>query len=231
MCRHRVLRNLALVFAAVWLTNCLTVNISVNFPEAAVESAADEINREIRGDVFTEKPAGLPSEGTPEERSHLQLPNVAAGARFALSFGLPSAHAQDTKIDLKTTNPIIRKINAQRAERAKALNEFLSKAYIGEATDGYLREMSAIESLPLMELAKARREVAQENKDREALYQEFAKINTLPIRDVVRVFAESNRKWLLAGQFYMSARGEWVKKTKAEEERDRKELKEKGLLE
>lgn len=219
MSRHRTLIVFVVIPFALWGVSCVTVNINVTFPEAEVEDAADEINREIRGDIFEE----------PEGSSRLIGPR--AWPRISIALGLPAASAAEPQIDLKTTNPVIRKLNAQRTARAKAINEYLSKAYIGEATDGYLKEMSAIESLALMELAKVRREIVQENKDRESLYQEFAKINNLPVKDVARVFADSNRKWLLADQHYMNPKGDWVKKTKAEEERDRKELKEKGLLE
>lgn len=222
MLRNRALIAVSVFLGTFWLTNCLTVNITVNFPEAEVEDAADEINREIRGDIFQE----------PEGSSWLDLPARWLPFRLAVSFALPAAHAQEAEIDLKTTNPVIRKLNQQRKDRAKIVNGYLAKAYIGEGTDGYLKEMSAIESLALMELAKARQAIKQENQDRKALYEEFAKINNnLPVKAVARVFADSNRKWLLAGQHYMNQKGEWVKKTKAEEERDRKELKEKGLLE
>jgi uncharacterized protein YdbL (DUF1318 family) len=221
MLRNRTFVGISMFLAAFWLTNCLTVNITVNFPEAEVEEAADEINREIRGDIFQES----------DESSWLDLPGWWSRFRVAVSLGLPAAHAQQPEIDLKTTNPVIRKLNQQRKDRAKVLNEYLAKAYIGEGTDGYLKEMSAIESLALMELAKARQAIKQENQDRKGLYEQFSKINNnLPVESVARVFAESNRKWLLAGQHYMNQKGEWVKKTKAEEERDRKELKEKDLL-
>jgi uncharacterized protein YdbL (DUF1318 family) len=224
MFRSRPIRFILVTLVAVWITNCVTVNITVNFPEAAVEEAADEINREIRGDIFEEAEEGQPS-------SWLNLPLRRSPIRVAVHFGTVSAHAQPAQIDLKVTNPVIRKLNKQRAERAKTINQYLAKAYIGEGTDGYLKEMSAIESLALMELAKTRQEVKKENTDRKALYQEFANINDLPFDKVAEVFAESNRKWLLAGQYYMNKKGNWLKKTKEEEERDRKELKEKGLLE
>jgi len=233
MIRKRLGMNLGLFAAAVLLTNCLTVNITVNFPEAEVENAADRMNRDIRGDIFSgENEATAPAEApaAPEGSSWLRLPDPFALARLRVSFGMPAAHAQDEKIDLKTTNPIIRKIKEQRAARAKQINQFLSNGSVGEGNDGYLKEGPKIDALDLMQLAKVRQILKAENDDRKALYNEFAKINDLPVEKVAKTFADSNQKWLLAGQYYQNQDKKWVEKTKEQEEKDRKELKAKGLL-
>jgi uncharacterized protein YdbL (DUF1318 family) len=220
----RILLNVFAILLAVSLTNCLTVNVTVNFPEAEVENAADEINKDIRGDFFEEEPAAE----APESTSWLRVPNPFA--RVTLAFGLPSACAQDEEPNLKVTNPIIRKINEQREKRAKKIDEYLSKGYVGEGKDGSLHERPAIEALDLMQMAQVRKTIKEENADRKTLYEEFAKINNLPVERVAKVFADSNRKWLKAGQHYQKDNGEWVKKTQEQYEKDRKELKEKGLL-
>jgi uncharacterized protein YdbL (DUF1318 family) len=207
----------------VSLTNCLTVNVTVNFPEAEVENAADEINKDIRGDIFEEEPVEEPAAEASENTSWLRVPNPFAGV--TLAFGLPSAYAQDEKIDLKVTNPIIRKINEQRGKRAKTIDGYLTRA-----KDGYLSERPGIEALDLMQMAQTRKTVKEENADRKTLYEEFAKINSLPVEKVAKTFADSNRKWLKAGQEYQKDSGEWVKKTQEQYEKDRKELKAKGLL-
>jgi uncharacterized protein YdbL (DUF1318 family) len=212
-------RFLGLLAVAFCLSNCLVVNIQVTFPEKAVESAAENIESQVRDGVLDEAGA---AKGTSFAPSHFPW-------RIAISFGMPSASAAEPAIDFAQTNPVIRKIVETRTERFRGINTYLTSGYIGEATDGYLLELKDVK-VPLAELAQLRKQLKAENDDRKRLFEEISKINKITGKDVIKVqtvWAQTNRKKLLADQFYMDKDGKWLKKTKAEYEKDKKELDEK----
>ncbi len=223
MTKHSAWRFLGLFALVFCLSNCLVVNINVTFPEKALQTAAESIESEVRGDVI--------GEPTPEKGTSF-VPSLFHW-RIAFSFGMPSACAAEPEaepaIDFKQTNPVIRKIVATRKERFTQLNKYLSSGYIGEATDGYLQELKEFK-VPLADLAKLRKELKAENNDRKRLFGEIATINKITGKDVIKVgtvWAKTNRKMLLAAQYYMAKDGKWIKKTKEEYEKDKKELEEK----
>lgn len=195
-----------LVFMGFWVTACVTVNIY--FPAAAAEKAADRIIQDvwdIRPEAEQEQPT--PQGGWLETWSDRRL---ALGER-ALNIILPTALAQQVEIDIST--PAINRIKQRMEARHQQLKPYYDSGAVGLTQDGLLsvRDLSVI---PLPERNKVRQWVAEENRDRSALYREIAIANNhAEWEDEIRnTFA---RRWIAnarPGWWYQDKAGNWRKK-------------------
>jgi len=130
-------------------------------------------------------------------------------AWFALAFaGL--AHAQ-ANIEIDT--PAINVLKKSMQARFTALSPYLESGAVGLTKDGMvaLRDANAV---PLPKRAEASAAVADENKDRAALYREIARANGKPEweGDIKNTFGERWISRASAGWYYQNAQGQWVKK-------------------
>lgn len=169
------------------LVGCVTIPINIYFPAAAIENAAEKIETEVRG-------------ATPEQSS-----------RVVPSFFIQRAYAVDVNVE----TPKIRKIVESRKARFPQVDQMLSDGFAGEGNNGYLKEKDRGVYGDLKKLADARRVMAEENKDRKELYLEIVRANNIPeekVKEVEKIFAETNRGKLKAGQYYEDETGAWVKK-------------------
>lgn len=194
--------HMSLVFLVVALaTSCVTLNITIQFPEAQVEEAAEKIESEVRGE------AEEPGMESPSSWAPVWPIRVTLASR--------AAYAAEPNLDIET--PEIRRIVESRKARWPNIVPLLDKGFVGEALDGTLKEVDP-SVLSIRDLAQARQLVKAENKDRTDLYAEIAKANNLPASDVPKIaakFAEVNRDKLKAGQYYekkVDGKTEWVKK-------------------
>ena len=187
--------RLAGVVWAVLLIGCVSTTVNIYFPEDQIESAADEIERDVRGidSATSERPA--------------------QSAVFPALW--QTAHAA---VDFDIDTPKIRKIRTSREERFPKVNALLNDGFAGEGNNGYLKERDrAVYASDLKKLSEARKVMAEENKDRREQYIEIARANNIAesdVKQIEEVFAKKIRELLKEGQYYEDDKGEWVKKKK-----------------
>lgn len=179
---------------------CVTINIY--FPAAAAEKAADKVIQEVWG----ETPAA-PAEPPPgPQGSAAPLGSKAAGWS-PLDLVVPPAHAQgQANIDIDT--PAIRQITASMQARHARLAPYYASGAVGLTANGELavRDPGAV---PLQDRRTVNQLVADDNRDRGALYREVAQANGHPEweADIRNTFA---RRWVAnapAGWWYQGAGG------------------------
>lgn len=201
----RRLVPLKLALVSVLIAACVTIN--VYFPAAAAEKAADKIIEDVWGK--DQAPAATPpSDKTSSVVPHAQRVLLAA-AGAVLDFVVPAAHAQ---ADLDVATPEIRAITASMEGRHGSLAQYYGSGAIGLTGDGMV-EVRDQNAIPLPERNQARQLVAEENKDRAALYAAIAKANGHPEweADIRETFA---KRWIAkaqAGWWYKDAGG-WKQK-------------------
>jgi uncharacterized protein YdbL (DUF1318 family) len=195
--------NTALILSMLFtLAACVTIN--VYFPAAAAERAAEK----FVGDVL----------GEPNEEGSLFNPldmpaNVVLIAAAGLvDFLISDAQAQQAKIEINT--PQINAIKARMAQRQRQhLDSMFDAGAIGFSSDGLvtIRDRSAV---PLSERRGLESVVADENRDRRAVYREIAVANGHPEweKDIQDTFA---KEWVgnaRRGWFYQDSSGAWRQK-------------------
>jgi uncharacterized protein len=125
-------------------------------------------------------------------------------------FSLP-AFAQQA--DLEVNTPAIAALKAGMQARHNALAPHYTSGAVGLTKDGMvaLREASAVSMAQRTAVASA---VADENKDRAALYKEIANANKHPEweAEVKTTFASRWISKAQSGWYYQNAAGEWTKK-------------------
>src|SRR5690606_14015684 len=136
---------------------------------------------------------------------------LLATASRLLNFVIPVARAQ-AQADLEVSTPEIRAITASMEARHASLVKYYDAGAIGLTADGKveIRDQNAI---PLAERNAARKLVADENKDRSALYAEIAKANGHPEweSDIRATFA---KRWIARARtgWYYQEGGAWKQK-------------------
>lgn len=208
--RHaRLLPALALAALA-----CACVTVNVYFPAAAAENAADLFVKEVYGESAEPAPAGkeapAPAAPPPGEPSS-EAARAAAGVIAALLDVLvPPAHAQEPAIDIAT--PAITTLKSAMTARHGRLEPHYATGAIGMAATGLLSVRDA-KAIGLRDRAAVNQLVADENRDRNALYAEVAKANGHPEWEprIREIFA---RRWVAnapGGWWYQDATG-WQRK-------------------
>jgi uncharacterized protein YdbL (DUF1318 family) len=195
--------NILLFLGAVMLAGaCVTIN--VYFPAAAAEKAAEK----FVGDVLAEPkdegalfdPWGLPGE------------IVLLAAHGLLDWVVPSAEAQQVEIEINT--PQINAIKARMASRQReSLAVLFDAGAIGFTADGLvtIRDRAAV---PLSERRNLESVVAEENRDRSAVYREIAIANGHPEweEQIQETFAKEWAEKARKGWYYQDASGAWRQK-------------------
>lgn len=138
------------------------------------------------------------------------LARLAADALDAL---VPAAYAQ-ASANLDITSNEIRVITASMQGRFEQLEKYFASGAVGLTNDGLI-ELRDAAAVPLAERAVAKRLVAEDNRDRAALYAEIARANEHPEweADIRKIFA---RRWVERGAkpgwYYQNAAGAWAQK-------------------
>jgi uncharacterized protein YdbL (DUF1318 family) len=190
----------------VFLVSCVTVNIY--FPAAAIQKAADQIVEDIR--KTPEQPPDKAPEQKPEDKKR---DGTRLLDRLRLAH-LGPTEAYAAAVDVNVSTPAIRALRASMASRFPQLQPLYGKGAIGETNTGLLaiRDTGA---LSLKEKADMNRLVGQENADRQALYTEIIRANSLDmsrLAEVQRLFANSWRDKSSPGWWIQSDNGDWGKK-------------------
>ena len=201
----RKLIYVILTSLAVALVGCVTIN--VYFPEAAAQKAADQ----FIGNVLDH--AGAAAKPAPKE------PKPAAGngggqpSAMLLDLLIPAAQAADTpniRIQTAATEAISGRMQARFHG---ALGDLLASGAVGFTRDGMVAMRDATK-VPLSQRAQANATIADENRDRTALYREIANANNHPEWEpqIRATFAKSWIEKAHAGWYYQNAAGAWQQK-------------------
>ena len=169
----------SLLVALAALAGC--INITINFPSAEVEQAADRIIDQVYGKEKTPAPAAAPAAVPPKATALLLR---------TLDLLVPAANAA-TAADLNASTPAVRALTAAMEARHALLERYYTSGAVGLTDEGLiaLRELSLV---PLPERNAVRKLVDDENTDRETLYAEIARANGHPewLADIRTTFAE-----------------------------------------
>jgi len=185
---------------AVALVGCVTIN--VYFPEAAAQKAADQ----FIGNVLDQ----AAPQATPPKAAKPSDPQPSA---MLLDLLVPAAHAADVpniRIQTSATEAIRSRMHARFNGTLGAL---LDSGAVGFTHDGMVAMRDATK-VPLSDRAEANTVVADENRDRTALYREIANANNHPEWEA-QIRATFAKTWIekaRAGWYYQNASGAWQKK-------------------
>lgn len=200
-------RRLGVMVLAAFVSACVTVN--VYFPAAAAERVADKIVREVYGVGAGDRaPATEPKQEAPAPAPSGE---PGAGLERVLEFLVASAYAQAPDIDV--SSPAIEALTASLRARHAQLAPHYASGAIGLSANGLivLRDPQAV---PLKDRQTLAAVVADENRDRNALYGEIATANGHPEweQEIRLIF---DRRWVAnapAGWWFENADGNWVQK-------------------
>lgn len=210
---------LPLLAALAALAGC--INITINFPSAEVEQAADRIIDQVYGKESGagRGPAAAPAPAptttpiiTPTTTPTASPPPKATAVlETVLGFLVPTANAA-TAADLNASTPAVRALTAAMEARHPLLERYYASGAVGLTDDGLvaLRELALV---PLPERNAVRKLVDDENTDRETLYAEIARANGHPewLADIRTTFADRWAAKAKAGWWVRSA-GKWAQR-------------------
>jgi uncharacterized protein len=202
----RKLVYVMLTSLAVALVGCVTIN--VYFPEAAAQKAADQfIGNVLDGVAPATTPAPKPQPPAAEQGNR-QQPSA-----MLLDLLIPSAQAADTP-NIRIQTSATEAIRGRMQQRFQgALGALLDSGAVGFTRDGMVAMRDAAK-IPLSQRAQANATVADENRDRAALYSEVANANSHPEWEpqIRATFAKSWIEKARTGWYYQNAAGAWQKK-------------------
>ncbi len=193
-------------FLFLLLAGCVTIN--VYFPAAAAQEAADRIIRDVYGETGKKATPAQENKPAPSAEPHTRLERpLWIGLLDAV---IPAARAA---ANIDVSSPAIRQLQAAMKARHQQLRPWYDRGVIGMTRDGLIaiRDLKAV---PLKDRRRLKQLVAEENRDRKALYAEIARINGHPEWEagIRSMFA---RRWIdsaPAGWWYQDAGGNWVRK-------------------
>ncbi|MEO6137317.1 MAG: YdbL family protein [Luteimonas sp.] len=185
------------------LTACVTIN--VYFPAAEAKAAAKQFVEKVIGDPTTTTPAPKPDGGG----------GMAGLSRIdPLSLlGISPAYAQSAP-DISISTPAIQAIQSRMAARFDSdLRAGFDSGALGFTRDGLVVVRDAAK-LQLKDRVAVNAAVADDNRDRKAVYREVAVANGHPEWEaqIRGVFA---RQWIDSahrGWWYQDASGGWKQK-------------------
>lgn len=194
-----------IVGSFVFIAACVTIN--VYFPAAEVESAAKEFVEDV---LREESPVQ-------EDNDQSNFFNDNAVIRIAhqinpLNWMISSAHAQQA--DITISSPAINSLKSKMIDRMnQSLRSHLESNVIGFSNDGLVEIIDAGQ-LGLKDRQSVKKVVADENRDRVALYREVAIANDHPEweEQIKDAFVKQWISQAKAGWSYQNAAGQWQKK-------------------
>jgi len=202
----RALKKYPVITSLLLLTACVTIN--VYFPAAAAESAADKIIEEVYGEdnVLDENVNSPADDG--------QSNSITVESNFLISFLqsiIPAAQAQQP--DINISSPGINKLKSLMKKHHQKLDKYYDSGAVGMESNGLITIRNA-KTIPLKERNIVKKLVADENRDRNQLYEEIASANNHPEwePEIRNTFA---RRWIAlapAGWWYVDGNGSWQSK-------------------
>ena len=215
-------RWMAPVLVASFLVLAACVTINVYFPAAEAQQAAAEFVDKVIGPEQTPANAPMPtSEPVPTptptpKPDHPAKPAQAVNvARFDfMSMFISSAEAADGGVDITIRTPAIQAIQDRMAGRFKAeLQAHFDSGALGFSNDGLIVVRDA-SKIGLKDRVSVNEHVADDNRDRKAVYREIAVANNHPEWEpqIRETFA---KQWVTsahAGWWYQASDGNWKQK-------------------
>ncbi len=190
--------------SGLMLVSCVTINIY--FPAAAAEKAADRIIEDVWGPETQPQP-----NAEPEQQNSSSLTTPQHGfALSVLNWLVPEVQAAEANINIDS--PAINALKAQMKSRHDQLEAFYNSGAVGLTDDG-LVTVRDTKAVALKDRNNLNGLVADENKDRKALYAEIARANGHPEwqDDIQNTFA---KRWIsnaAKGWWYQQG-GSWKQK-------------------
>jgi len=203
---------LTLIGATALLAGCVTIN--VYFPAAAAQKAAEKFIGNVIGpdnqsqDQMPQHPQPPPSGSSSGDGSGTPL------AERVLDALIPAANAAESQPNIKIQTPEIEAIQARMRDRFQSsLKSLLDSGAVGFTRDGMVAVHDASKA-PLPQRAQMNSAVADENRDRAAVYRQIAIANGHPEweQQIRQIFAKQWIDRAHAGWFYQDASGAWKRK-------------------
>lgn len=175
------------VLALATIVSCVTVN--VNFPESAVQRAADDFVRDLykdgtavadanAKDTANDADAMKGSIKKSTKKKPAKAPTSSESKPTSFEFSLfNSAYASRLSSEVQTNSEKAAKIKAKMADRVSALMEWKNKGVICETQDGMLKISNPAKAGE--SASKVKSLVDDENDDREELYDELKSFNKM----------------------------------------------------
>lgn len=186
----------------VALVGCVTIN--VYFPEAAAQKAADQ----FIGTVLDQAAPAAPKSDTPPPPAKPVQPSA-----MLLDLLVPAAYAADAP-NIRIQNATTEAIRQRMHQRFNgSLGALFKSGAVGFTHDGMVAVRDAT-AVPLAQRAQLNATVAEENRDRAALYREVASANGHPEWEA-QIRATFAKGWIErapAGWYYQDASGSWKRK-------------------
>ncbi|BAO45376.1 YdbL family probable chaperone protein [Thiolapillus brandeum] len=189
---------------------CVTINIY--FPAAAAEEAAREIVRDVldAGDKQPQDTESRDSETKNDQTRQESSTRLLLLLGHLIEVSVPAAHAAGADINIDT--PAISRLRASMHKRQQALAPFYRSGAIGFDENGLvaIRDLKAV---ALKDRNRVKKLVADEDRDRNALYREIARANNHPEweADIRKTFSRIWIEEAPRGYWYRKG-GSWKKK-------------------
>ena len=199
--------------AALALTACVTIN--VYFPAAEASEAAREFVENVIGEEGAGTAPEVPADDPGGMPGGMALEGGATGRGLAFDpwilLGIAPAHAQTPDITIRT--PAIQAIQQRMESRfASTLRPHFDSGALGFGSDGLVVVRDA-GSLPLKDRVAVNAAVADDNRDRNAVYREVAVANGHPEWEpqIREVFA---KQWIASARpgWWYQQDGSWKQK-------------------
>ena len=198
------------VAGALLLSACVTIN--VYFPAAEAKEAAREFVEKVIDDADKVQIKEAPADGGGMAMLHKRFDFDVSGFDPWMLVGIGSAQAQSAP-DISLKTPAIQAIQSRMESRfASTLRAGFDSGALGFTSDGLITVRDA-GKLELKDRVAMNAAVADDNRDRKAVYREIAVANGHPEWEaqIREVFA---RQWVAsakAGWWYQSG-GAWKQK-------------------
>jgi len=197
--------SIATTCAAAALSACVTIN--VYFPAAEAKEAAKDFVEKVIGDD------AIPADTTPAKTPGGGMANLLRRIDPLSLVGIGTAQAQEQP-DINMKTPAIQGIQSRMTARFDAtLRKGFDAGALGFGRDGLvvLREPGALELKDRVGMQQA---VADDNRDRKAVYKEVAVANGHPEWEprIREVFAKQWVDSARGGWWYQDAGGGWKQK-------------------
>lgn len=200
-----LLRRVSGLVPMWFLAACVTIN--VYFPQAAAETAAKTIVRDVLGTGqggAEPAPAAEPDKGS--RRDGIDAPVLG----WVLHVLVAPAYAA---ADININTPAINALRASLKQRQSQLRPYFDSGALGLTRDG-LVAIRDLQAIPLRDRNRVKKLVADENRDRSSLYREIARANGHPEweKDIRKTFAGVWIQESPRGTWYQVASGAWKRK-------------------
>lgn len=201
------------VAAVLLLTACVTIN--VYFPAAEAKAAAKQFVEKVIGDQAQPAPEQpKPKDGGGGGMAGLTLPRLDLSKLDPLVLiGIAPAYAQGAP-DITIKTPAIQAIQSRMASRFDSdLRAGFDSGALGFTRDGLVVVRDAAK-LQLKDRVAVNQAVADDNRDRKAVYREVAVANNHPEWEaqIRSVFAKQWIESARSGWWYQDASGGWKQK-------------------